>query len=93
MEPRKMVQGSYGDTDPEKRLVDTVGEGEVGTNGESSMETYMLPDANQITSASLPHDTGRTDPALCDNPQGGAVGGGRESQGDGDTRAPMADSR
>ena len=37
------VQGSSGDTDIEKRLVDTVGEGEGGTNRESSMETYTLP--------------------------------------------------
>ena len=32
-----------GDTDIENELGDTVGEGEVGTNGESSMETYTLP--------------------------------------------------
>ena len=32
-----MVQGSCGDTDPEKRLVDTVGGRAGGTNGESSM--------------------------------------------------------
>ena len=31
------LQGSDGDTDREKRFVDTVGEG--GTNGESSIET------------------------------------------------------
>ena len=31
------------DTDIEKRLADTVGEEEAGTNWESSMETYLLP--------------------------------------------------
>ena len=34
-------QGSSGDPDIENRLLDTVGEGEGGTNGESSVETYM----------------------------------------------------
>ena len=33
------MQGSYGDTDIENRLVDTVGEGEGEMNCESSMET------------------------------------------------------
>ena len=32
-----------GDTDTEKRLVDTVGKGEYGTNRESSIETCTLP--------------------------------------------------
>ena len=36
-------QGSSGDPDIENRLLDTVGEGEGGTNGESSVETYILP--------------------------------------------------
>ena len=31
-----------GDADAENRLVDTVGEGEGGMNGESSVETYIL---------------------------------------------------
>ena len=48
MEPRKMywwtyLQGSDGDADIENRLVDTLGEGEDGTNGESSMGTCTLP--------------------------------------------------
>ena len=33
------LQGSNGDADTENKLVDTVREGEAGTNGESSMET------------------------------------------------------
>ena len=35
------LQGRNRDTD--NRLADTVGEGEGGMNGESSMETYTLP--------------------------------------------------
>ena len=38
-----LFQGSNADTDIENRLVDTVGEGEGGTNWESNMETYTLP--------------------------------------------------
>ena len=37
------LQGSNGDTDIENKPLDTEGEGEGGTNGESSMETYTLP--------------------------------------------------
>ena len=37
------LQDSSGDADIENRPVDTVGEGEGGTNWGSSMETYTLP--------------------------------------------------
>ena len=37
------MQRMNGDTDIENGLVDTVREGEGGTNGESSMETFILP--------------------------------------------------
>ena len=48
MESRKMVswtylQGGNGDADIENVLVDTVGEGESGMNGESSINIYTLP--------------------------------------------------
>ena len=36
------MQGSNGDAGIENRLMDTDREGEVVTNGESSMETYTL---------------------------------------------------
>ena len=36
-------QGSSGDADTKSRLVDPVGEGEGGTNWETSMQTYLLP--------------------------------------------------
>ena len=41
------MQGSNGDADIVKRLVDTVGEGEGGTNRESSTETCTLPYGQQ----------------------------------------------
>ena len=41
------LQGSKADADTENRLVDTVWEGEGGTNGESSMETHTLPYVKQ----------------------------------------------
>ena len=37
------MQGTGGDADIENRLVDTEDEGEGCTNGESSIETYILP--------------------------------------------------
>ena len=37
------LQGSNGDIDIEERLVDIGGEGEVGANWESNMETYTRP--------------------------------------------------
>ena len=37
------LQGRNGDTDIEKRLVDTAREGESGTNWESSIGIYTLP--------------------------------------------------
>ena len=42
----KDTAGSNGDTDAEKRLVDTGEEGEGGTNWESSIETYILSYGN-----------------------------------------------
>ena len=41
------LQGSNRDTNIEKRLADPVGEGEGGTNWESSIETYTLPYVKQ----------------------------------------------
>ena len=45
------------DADIEKSLVDTLGKGEGGTNGESSTETYTLPRVKQIASGKLPYST------------------------------------
>ena len=41
------MQGSSGDEDTENRLVDTVREGESGTNGESSINIYTLSHIRQ----------------------------------------------
>ena len=46
------MQGSNGNTDIINRLVDTVGEGDHGTNGEIGIETYTLPYVKQITNGS-----------------------------------------
>ena len=42
-------------------LVDTEAEGEGGSNGERSMETYTLPYVKQIASRSLMCDAGSSD--------------------------------
>ena len=87
MESRKTVlmnilQGGNGDADTENKLADTVGEGEGGTNGESSTETYMLPYVKQRASRNLLYDTGSS--VLCDNLEGWeGVGGEREAQAGG----------
>ena len=38
-----VLMNLFGDADVEKRLVDTAGEGEGGTNWEGNVETYPLP--------------------------------------------------
>ena len=43
------------------RLVDIVGEGEGGTNGESSMKTYILLYVKQIASGNFLYDSGNSD--------------------------------
>ena len=53
MESRKMVLMNLyarknGDADIEKRFVDTVGEGESGMNGESSIDIYIPPCVKQL---------------------------------------------
>ena len=53
MESIKMVltnllQGRYEDADIENGLVDTMGKGESGMNGESSINIYTLPCVKHI---------------------------------------------
>ena len=87
------MQGSKGDMDIKNRLLDSVGEGEGEMICENSIETYILPYAKQIKSASLMYDTGRPKPVPCDNLDGQGVEGGRKGlQDEGDTCIPMADS-
>ena len=45
-----VCRAAVGDADIENRLVDTVGEGEGGANGDSSMETYKWPHIKQRAS-------------------------------------------
>ena len=47
------LQGSSGHTDIENGLLDAVGEGEGGTNWESSRETYTLPYVKYVISENL----------------------------------------
>ena len=87
------LQSSNGDADLENRLVDTFGEGEVGMNSESSIETYTLTYVKWIASGNLLYDTGSSNSVLCDNLEGWDwVGGGREVSEGGDISIPMADS-
>ena len=51
-------QGRNRDIDIENNLVDTVGEGEGGTNGENSTDMYHLPCVKQIASGKLLHSAG-----------------------------------
>ena len=46
------------ETDIQNRLMDVVAWGDRGTNGGSSMETYILPYVKQIASGNLPYDSG-----------------------------------
>ena len=64
------MQGSRGDTDINKRLVDAVGKVEGGTIRETSMETYTLPYVKWIDSGSLPYDPGNPKPVLYANLEG-----------------------
>jgi len=61
------LQGSNGDADTEKRLMDTLGswgKEEGGMNGESSMEIYTLPYVKSIANGNLLYDSGTPTRAL-----------------------------
>ena len=47
-----------GDSDIENGLVNTVGNGESGTNRESSIDIYTLPSVKQIAGEKLVYNTG-----------------------------------
>ena len=65
------LQGRNRDADIENRLVETAREGEGGTNGESSIETYTLPYVQYIASGNLLYNAGNSNPVLCDKLEGG----------------------
>ena len=52
------MQGRNRDPDIEIRFADTPGEGEGGTNGNRSIETYILPYVKQIANGKFLYNTG-----------------------------------
>ena len=52
------MQGRNGDADVENGLVDAVGEGESGMNGESSIDIYIPPCVKQTAGEKLLYNTG-----------------------------------
>ena len=50
------MHGRNRDSDIENRLPDTAGEGEGGTDGDSSMETYILHYVKHVTNGKLLYD-------------------------------------
>ena len=72
------MQGSKGNTDVKNRLVDSVGESEVGMIGENSIETYTLPYVEQMTSVSSMDEAGHSKSVPWDSPEGQDGEGGRQ---------------
>ena len=64
------INGSKGDPDVKKRLLDSVGKGEGGMIWENTIQTYTLSYVKQTTSASLMHEAGHPKLVLCDNLEG-----------------------
>ena len=58
------------ETDTKNNLVNTVGEEEDGTNGNSSVETYILSYVKQIASGNLLYDAESSNLKVCDNLEG-----------------------
>ena len=84
---KRMCKGRNRDADAENTLVDTVGEGERGTQRESSKGPCTLPYAKQRASGSL------LKPVLCERLEAwDGVGGGKEVHEGGDPCSPMVDS-
>ena len=70
-----------------------LGEGEGGTNEDSSMETYILLYVKQMASGHLLYISGNPKLVLYDNLEGcDGVEGGLEIQEGGDICIPVADS-
>ena len=86
------MQNRKRDTDVQKRLLDSVGEGEGGMFQENSTETCMLSRVKQITSPGWMHETsaqawctGKTQREWVEGEVGGGIGMGN-------TCKSMADS-
>ena len=69
------MQGRNRDADIENGLVDTAGEGEWGTNLESSIEIYILPCVKQIASGKLLYKRGSSAWCSVMTWRSGVVGG------------------
>ena len=85
------MQGSKADADTENRLVDTVWEGEGGTNGESSMETHTLPYVKQDSQGNSLYDSQSSNWGSVTTWRGGQGGRWEGVQEGGDTRTPVTD--
>ena len=75
VESRKMVlinpcEGRNGDRDVQNGLEDTVGEGESGMNGESSIGRYTLPWLKCIAGEKLRYKHREASLELCDDLEG-----------------------
>ena len=80
------MRDSKRDTDVKNRLLDSVGEGEGEVIWKNSIETRILPFVKQMTSPSLVHETGQSNPVCWDDPLGWDwEGGGSGVQDEGHT--------
>ena len=64
------MQDSKRDTDVKNRLLDSVGEGEVGMIWENSIETCILPYVKQMASPGSMHEAGCSGLVHWDDPEG-----------------------
>ena len=64
------MEESKRDNDVKNKLLDYVGEGEVGMMWENSIKTCILPYVKQMTSANLIQKAGHSKLVLWDNPEG-----------------------
>ena len=74
------MQNRKRDTDVQNRLLDSVGEGEVGMFQENSIETFIISRVKQITSPDWMHETsarawctGKTERDLVEREVGGGI--------------------
>jgi len=87
------LQGSNGDTEIEKRPVDSSGDGEGETTRVSSINIYITRCKIRIASGNLLYDAGSSNLVICDNLEvRDGVGGGRQVQERGEIPIPIADS-
>ena len=72
------MRDSKRDTDVKNKLLDSVGKGEGGMIGKTSIETCILSYVKQIASPGSMHETGRSGLMHWDDPEGwdGEGGGG-----------------